>query len=153
MTEPAKAKNPHDPRWPLDLPQQEAFAQARARGLDHRAAYVAAGYKAHKYKGAKLQRREHVKERIEVLAEQFRWSGTRAIAPVIDALADLANKIVKALEKRPTAAGVGAARSLYVEIARLKGLLPPDAPIETLPPIEIELSDEEWTRRYGAPAP
>src|ERR1700733_6101219 len=100
MTEPAKPKKPRDPRRPLDWPRHEAFAQARARGLDHQAAYVAAGYVADKDKGAKLQRRDHVRERIDVLREQLRWSGTRAIAPVIDALADLANKIVKAMEKK-----------------------------------------------------
>ncbi len=132
---------------------QEAFAQARARGLDHRAAYVAAGYVAHKYNGGALQKRKHVAARIDVLREQFQWSGTRAIAPVIQALAELAEKTVKAMGAKPTAAGVGAAKGLYVEIARLKALLPPDEGVARRPKIDIGLSEEEWTRRYGAPAP
>ncbi len=143
------ASPPRSPRLPLNNAKHEAFAQARARGLEHRAAYVTAGYFPSKDRGARLQQRPDVSGRIAALAEQRRWSGTRNIAPVIEEMAELA----KTMATKETAAAAVAAKGLFVEIARLKALLPADDGGKKKPRIETDLSDEEWLKRYGRPAP
>ena len=92
---------------------------------------------------------QDVSGRVAALVEQRRWSGTRDIAPVIEEMAELA----KRMATKQNAAAAVAAKGLFVEIARLKALLPADAGEKKKPRIETDLSDEEWLKRYGPPAP
>jgi phage terminase small subunit len=48
----------------LENPREERFAQARAKGLCADAAYVAAGYKAHRGNASRMSANENVQARI-----------------------------------------------------------------------------------------
>ncbi len=130
--------------------RQEAYCQARAKGSAPVAAYVEAGYAySGRYRFPRLEEKNDISERIAELVHHLARGGSRDLGPVIDEMLSMARA---AIEVKNAAAFV-AAKGFLVEAARLKLMLPHDGWANKRPHIDINLSDEEWTKRFGAPAP
>jgi HPt (histidine-containing phosphotransfer) domain-containing protein len=84
---------------------------------------------------------------VEEIAAERAWGGSRDLVGLIEAL----KRAFDVAITLKSAAGMAAARAIVAEAARLKQLLPPD-PVLPDPRI-VDLTDEEWTARYGPPAP
>jgi len=127
---------------PLLLLRQEAYCQARAKGLLPKKAAVepACGYKPHY--GYTLDRKEPIQRRIVEITTMQPWSGTRDIAPVVEQLV-LAAQASAALG---TAAGWKSAGDLWAKVAVLKQKLPA-APDPVLSP-RRPMTAEEWEAKF-----
>jgi hypothetical protein len=126
---------------PLRFAKQEAFAQARARGLTKTAASDQAGYK-------KLSTRSTntpaVLKRIDWLSDHLKWGGSRDLGPVIDEM----RRVAKGTNLGPAAAA-REIKELLIEIARLKEKLPIGTGA-AIDPLDEDISEAEWLRLYGA---
>jgi len=108
-------------------------------------ACVEAGYARWHSQSGNLSADAAITARIEEIRQHLRWGGSRDLGPVIDAMMALA----LAKDTVKSAAGVMAAKSLMVEAARLKQLLPRARTVGT-GPMDVQISHEEWLKRYGA---
>ena len=126
----------------LTLLRQEAYCQARAKGLSPQpaAASPECGYDP-RY-GYKLDAKEKIRKRIIEITTKQSWSGTRDIAPVVEQLV-LAAQASAALG---TAAGWKAAGDLWAKVAHLKQKLPA-APDPVLSP-RRPMTAEEWKEKF-----
>jgi len=147
------AKTQSSPTSPLPISRQEAFARALSRGIAPVEAARAAGYKTAERRGPERSRQPKIAARVAVLK-------ANDTAALIDELIAIGRQ-ARALDDPR---GLGVARACLVDAARLKLRRPPDGPPAPGPamapapdPILVELdrdlSDEEWTRRFGPDAP
>jgi hypothetical protein len=128
--------------------RQEAFAHGLARGMTLREADVAAGYPS-KGRSGKPAKQE-IKARVEEIAPRIDWGETRGVKSLIEDLKVTFDKAV-ALN---SAAGMAAARGLAAEAAKLKQVLPrePEPQDGRAERMRI-LTEAEWIKLYGRPAP
>ena len=135
------------------MPRQEAFAQALSRGMAPREAATAAGYKTAERKGSELVRQPEIAAHVAVL----KANDTPAL---IDELIAIGRRASKFTDPR----GLGVARACLVDAALLKLARRPRGLTSAAPPsavqldpilaeLDRDLSDEEWTRRFGPDAP
>jgi len=113
-----KVREPPPPQLPLRNARREAFAQARAAGLNQTNAYERAGYKRSRQAASALAKRPPVAARIAWLVEQA----------VAAAGSDSETAIVRLLDMSDaadltTAAGVREAREALEEAWRMYGEL------------------------------
>jgi len=147
----------NSPTLPLSKPRQEAYAQALSRGAAPREAASAAGYLTLHYAEG-LVEEPRIAARVAVLKAARDGGGSADTGALIDELIAIGRQ-ARALDDPR---GLGVARACLVDAARLKLRRPPDGPpapamAPALDPVLVELdrdlSDEEWTRRYGPDAP
>ena len=131
----------------LPDPKREAFAQAVARGVRIADAYTEAGYPCRK-NATRAARTLWAKARVAEIMDERTWGGSRDLAGLIGLL----KVAFEAAIKLNSAAAMMAAKAIISEAARLKLLLPRDEPMAVDDRLE-NLTQEEWTRRYGPPAP
>jgi phage terminase small subunit len=117
-----------------------------ARVVRTRAACAQAG-NPHRH-ASRLANRPQVKQRIDEIVEERTWGGSRDLVGLIGQLKIL----LESTKKVKSAAAMMAAKAIISEAARLKLLLPRDEPMAVDDRLE-NLTQEEWTRRYGPPAP
>jgi hypothetical protein len=142
-----KAKAEPEPRTPARAPplrpQWEAFAAARARGLEPGAAYLAAGYARHSGGQAGLEAREEIQARIkELTALELRTTGAGLSATIIALMRDAA----PAQDKDVARACLREIRLTLLAASQLHALTDPPAPLSR----PVELTDEEWVEKFGA---
>lgn len=126
----------------------EAFAQACARGLSQKKAYVAAGYSEKSSGGPSgVYNHEAVKVRIAELEARNKSLRGANIEETILALLDLAAKT-----NTDAAAGAKEARAARLEAHRLNALLAAKREAESWTPPR-EMTEAEWTAKYGPDAP
>jgi len=130
------------PMPPLMLLRQEAYCQARAKGLLPKKAAASPECNYRPDYGYVLDRKEPIQKRIVEITTKQAWSGTRDIAPVVDQLV-LAAQASAALG---TAAGWKAAGDLWAKVAVLKQKLPA-APDPVLSP-RRPMTAEEWEKKF-----
>lgn len=129
--------------------RREAFAQGLARKLKPEEAHVAAGYKPSR-NAAKLAAVKEIKARVEEIAKRIAWGETRDVTPMIEDLKDAFDKAVAL----GSGAGMVAARGLAAEAAKLKQLLPREPEAEDSRARRMQsLTEAEWIKLYGQPAP
>ena len=137
-----KSREDHVPTTIKD--QQEMFAQAMADGCTAVEAAGKAGYRD------RWLKRSEDRVGIPVIAARIaRLKAERArhladVGPVITLLMDQA----EAAGLLGSAAGFTAARGLLIEAARLKAAAPPP-PTSAGPPLEREMTEEEWLAEFG----
>jgi len=147
------AKTQSSPTSPLARPRQEAFAQALGRGMAPVEAARAAGYKTAQRRGQERSRQPEIAARVAVL----KANDTPAL---IDELIAIGRRASKFDDPR----GLGVARACLVDAALLKLARRPRGLTSAAPPsavqldpilaeLDRDLSDEEWTRRFGPDAP
>ncbi|MHB8530686.1 MAG: hypothetical protein ACYC8V_14405 [Caulobacteraceae bacterium] len=137
---------------PLPRRLQEAFAQALARGLEARAAAKAAGYR--KTRAARrLQRDPAIAARVVTLKADLAGGGSRDTRAQIEELIAICADARALGDPR----GLAIARACIVDAAKLKLLLPAEAPSPSqgavIAELDREMSDEEWNSRFGPEAP
>ena len=123
--------------------RQEAYCQARAKGLSQEDAATSPGCLYAKKYGYQLESNPEIQKRIvEITAAPPQWSVSRDIAPVIDQLV-LAAQASAALGTGP---GLKAAGDLWVKVADLKQKLPkaPDPVLTRRRP----MTAEEWQAKF-----
>ncbi len=136
----------------LIKPRQEAFAQAMADGANYKEAAARAGYTRN---GKRLADNSNIKERIDQIRRARIGGGSREFGALMNEL------VATAFQARDldTAQGMTAAKGLFELVGRYKDKLPDpnaaSAPAATavLHPDDEDLSEEEWTARYGPEAP
>ena len=133
---------------PLTDPRQEAFAVARARGANRKAACVEAGFAPHRSGGSKLAARPKVASRIAELEREGEMMRQATVKQTIVRLVGLAEECAT----MKSAAGLKEAREAGMEASRLLDRLEREAPRPPMPH-DKELTQEEWMVLYGAPAP
>jgi hypothetical protein len=136
------------PLPPLIDPRHEAFAVARARGANRKAAYVEAGFAPHRSGGSKLAARTKVAARIAELEQEAEAMRQATVKETIVRLMGLA----EACAALKSAAGLKEAREARLEASRLLDRLERESP-RPPQPYDKELTQEEWVALYGAPAP
>src|SRR5271165_6573896 len=117
------------PMAALMLLRQEAYCQARAKGLLPKKAAASPECNYQPHYGYTLDKKEPIQKRIIEITTKQPWSGTRDIAPVVEQLV-LAAQASAALG---TAAGWKAAADIWAKVADLKQKLP-KAPDPVLSP-------------------
>ena len=127
---------------PLMLLRQEAYCQARAKGLSQKRAAMSPECGYSKNYGHVLDRKEPIRARIVEITTSHPWSGSRDVAPVVDQLV-LAAQASAALG---TAAGWKAAADIWAKVAGLKQKLP-KAPDPILSPRRA-MTAEEWEAKF-----
>ena len=127
---------------PLMLLRQEAYCQARAKGLLPQNAAKSPECDYTPWHGYKLDRDPRIQKRIVEITTMQPWSGTRDVAPVIEQIV-LAAQASAALG---TAAGWKAAGDLWAKVAHLKQKLP-RAPDPVLSP-RRPMTAEEWKAKF-----
>jgi hypothetical protein len=116
-----------------------SFAQGLARAKAPEKAYVAAGFKPNENK-----------EQVEEITLRSGWGETRDVKAMVEDLKVTFDKAV-ALN---SAAGMAAARGLAAEAAKLKQLLPREPEPEDGRARRMQsLTEAEWIKLYGQPAP
>jgi hypothetical protein len=129
--------------------RKEAFARGLARGKTPDEAYVTAGYKPSGRPGGPAKKDE-TKERVEEITPRSGWGETRDVKAVIEDLKAAFDKAVRL----DSAAGMAAARALAAEAAKLKQLLPREPePQDGRAERMRTLTEAEWIKLYGRPAP
>ncbi len=129
---------------PLPSPRQEAYCQARAKGLLPMQAAASPECKYTPKRGYLLDKMEAIQKRIVELTTARPWSGSGDIAPVIDQLV-LAAEASAALG---TAAGWKAAGDLWAKVADLKRKLPTTS--DPVPTSRRPMTAEEWKAKFQA---
>ena len=122
----------------LNRDKSEAFVNHRVAGLAPKAAALLAGYST---SWANKVTRHLKRPDIGRMIAKRQWEVARAgadLAPIIEALMEAG----KAAASLKSAAAFVAAKSLYAEAARLKGLPPP--PTEPPEPPPPEMTEAEW---------
>jgi hypothetical protein len=96
-------------------------------------------------------KKEEIKARVEEIMRRIGWSETRDVKEIIE---DLKEAFHKAVEL-DSAAGMVAARGLAAEAAKLKQLLPlgEEEEEDGRSSRMQTLTEAEWTKLYGPPAP
>ena len=123
--------------------RQEAYCQARAKGLSQEDAATSPECLYPKKYGNRLERDPEIRKRIvEITAAPPQWSVSRDIAPVIDQLV-LAAQASAALGTGP---GLKAAGDLWAKVADLKQKLP-KAP-ESVRTRRRPMTAEEWKAKF-----
>ena len=103
-------------------PRQELFAQALARGMSQRAAYLAAGYKDARNAWAIMQK-PNVTARIEELMDE-----TAALNRItIDSITQRLQTMARRNETADSVAAQSLARRALMDLARMHGLMNPKA--------------------------
>ena len=103
-------------------PRQELFAQALARGMSQRAAYLAAGYKDARNPWAVMQK-PNVQARIEELLDE-----TAALNRItIDSITQRLQTLARRNETADSVAAQSLARRALMDLARMHGLMTPKA--------------------------
>jgi len=129
--------------------RREAFARGLARGMTLRQADVAAGYQSGRGPG-EVAKREEIEEGAGKIGPRVGWGETRDVKALIEDLKAAFDKAV-ALD---SAAGMAAARGLAAEAAKLKPLLPREPePQDSRARRMQSLTEAEWIKLYGQPAP
>jgi hypothetical protein len=128
----------------------EAFARGLARVKTPGKAYVAAGYEPDGNAG-QLAATKEIDEAVEEITPRSGWGETRDVKPLIEDLKAAFDGAVRL----DSAAGMAAARGLAAEAAKLKQLLPsePDDPQEARARRLNNLTEAEWIKLHGQPAP
>jgi hypothetical protein len=123
---------------PIDNPQHEAFAQARARGLTQRASGVEAGYSPCSGKTAsRLANSKAIINRVKAIRAAAEATSVETMIRTLVAYA-------KTASEKESAAGMVAARGLIAEAAKLRmatGKKAPAASAAEAPP------DDDWAPR------
>ena len=126
-----------------------SFARGLARAKAPEKAYVAAGFRPNENAGP-LTARNEIKQRIEEITPRSGWGETRDVKPLIEDLKVAFDKAVRL----GSAAGMAAARALAAEAAKLKQLLPREPEPEDGRSRRMQtLTEAEWIKLYGRPAP
>jgi hypothetical protein len=144
---------------PLSRPRQEAYAQGLSRGEAPRKAAIAAGYRTLRYAEGLVGQPE-IAARVAILKAAWDGGGSADTGALIDELIAIGRQARDLADTR----GLAIARACLVDAARLKLRRDPDPPLGVAAPMAAEpdgvlaeldrdLSDEEWTRRFGPEAP
>jgi hypothetical protein len=129
--------------------QQEAFCAGLARGLSPREAGEEAGYKKLDSCLA-LCRRPRIARRAAYLRAESAWEPTPDLSGVFTQLRAVAMAALAPDAPRT----LSVARDCIELVARLKAKLPVVPSDADLAPIDdTQLTLEEWTAKYGPPAP
>jgi hypothetical protein len=124
-----------------------SFAQGLARAKALEEAYVAAGYEPNEDAG---QLAKEIDEAVEEITLRSGWGETRDVKPLIEDLKAAFDGAVRL----DSAAGMAAARGLAAEAAKLKQLLPREPEPEDGRARRLNnLTEAEWIKLYGQPAP
>jgi hypothetical protein len=130
------------PMAALNHRRQEAYCQARARGLSQEDAATSPECLYSKKYGSKLDRNPEVQKRIVEITAAPQWSVSRDIAPVIDQLV----LAVQASAALGTGAGLKAAGDLWAKVADLKQKLPRSP--DSVPTRRRPMTAEEWKEKF-----
>jgi hypothetical protein len=123
----------------------EAFGQGLARRMTREEAYVAVSDKPNSNAGQLAARKE-----VEEITLRSGWGETRDVKAMIEDLKVAFDGAVRL----GSAAGMAAARGLAAEAAKLKQLLPREPEPEDGRAERMRtLTEAEWTKLYGPPAP
>jgi len=132
---------------PLENRAHEAYARARAEGLERLEAYVEAGYRGGRGAAARLGRRPDVAARIAELRERD---------PDIASPAAIVARLIRVAEAcgaLGSAAGLREARMALLEANRLQAELTAQGAYEDHPPVRrVPLTNDEWLEKF-APKP
>lgn len=128
--------------------QRERFAQGIARGMNTEEAARAAGYRAPR-NCRTLDQKPDIAARVQEIRDGIACC-SRDLRPIIVEL----KLTALAARELKSAAGMMASKAALTEAARLKQLLSDDGDFgRVAPDSDEDLSDEEWIRLYGPPAP
>jgi hypothetical protein len=132
----------------LRAPRQERFAQAQAKGLTQSAAYAEAGCKESRSGASAMAARPEVAKRIAELALQNERVRQCGLAETISGLMALAEKCAALT----SAAAITEARLIRLEANRRANALAIEEARAALAadPLDEDISEAEWLRRYGA---
>ncbi len=133
---------------PFDAPRRERCAQFQARGASVAQASKKAGYPRHNTRAVARAAHPAMVRRIGEIKAEMARQGDPDLGPVIDALLAAASEAGKCDKIRETAAGLVAIRGLLAEAARLKALVPKQAPLD-YDLMEPDLPDDVWMARFG----
>ena len=123
---------------------REAFAQARARGHDPTAAYVAAGYSPGGGGPSRVSGRADVKARMAELRVGRDALRKASLEETVLAILDLATR-----GDQTTASGRREARTARLDAYRLNGLLAEERQSKSSISRYLPLSHEDWMAEYG----
>lgn len=135
----------------LRIEKQEVYAQARARGVGEKQAFLQAGYRPTSKHRWALLRNLVIDKRIAELKGEFAVAGSSDLTPVIAQLMRMASHLEK---PKMTIPAITAAKGVLVEAARLKERLPAPTPSPTArdPHLERDLAHEAWRESFKSPA-
>jgi len=152
------SKTPPAATAPLTRPKQEAYCQALSRGVPQGEAAITAGYLTPRH-ARFVAGQPHIAHRVAMLKAALDGGGSADTGALIDELIAIGREARVLADPR----GLGVARACLVDAARLKlgrrpGGLAGGPPIAAqldpiLAELDRDLSDEEWTRRFGPDAP
>jgi hypothetical protein len=132
---------------PLTDPRHEAFAQARVRLMNRKAAYVHAGFAPHGSHGGKLEKKAEVKARIDELTALRGVILEADLEHTVAAILSLANSA----DALKSASGVKEALRARLEAYRLWGQLERED-AQKARPVERELTIDQWMAKHGPAA-